>query len=90
MIKEFDALWHAGLWRRFDKAKALKLFLRQCKSADDLDPDVLEASSSGDMVTLLAASGQRCVVSTQRAVRQIWVAGKGLGIHFSFDEASNT
>jgi CyaY protein len=58
------------------------------KASDNIDPDILESSTSGDMVALTAASGQKCIVSTQRAVRQIWVAGKGLGIHFSFDEAS--
>jgi CyaY protein len=58
------------------------------KASDHVDPDILESSTSGDMVALTAASGQKCIVSTQRAVRQIWVAGKGLGIHFSFDESS--
>lgn len=64
------------------------IFRRLVEAADKLDPDVLEASTSGDMVSLAGANGQKCVVSTQRAVRQIWVAGKGLGIHFSYDEAS--
>lgn len=59
-------------------------------AADRVDPDVLEADSTGDMVTLAAASGEKCVVNTQRAVRQIWVAGKSQGIHFSYDEASGT
>ena len=66
------------------------VFKKLMKASDDLDPDILESSTSGDMVALTAASGQKCIVSTQRAVRQIWVAGKGLGIHFSFDEASQT
>lgn len=66
------------------------IFQKLMRAADQIDPDVIEASSSGDMVTLTSAKGQKCVVSTQRAVRQIWVAGKGLGIHFSFDEASST
>jgi CyaY protein len=66
------------------------IFQRLTKAADALDPDIIEASGSGDMVTLTSAKGQKCIVSTQRAVRQIWVAGKGLGIHFSFDEATQT
>src|SRR5271165_1985307 len=53
------------------------------RALDKVDPDVLDADSTGDMVTVTSASGQKVVVNTQRATRQIWVAGKGLGIHFS-------
>jgi CyaY protein len=65
-------------------------FKRIIAAADGLDPDVLEAESTGDMVTLTAASREKCIVNTQRAVRQIWVAGRGQGIHFSYDPASGT
>jgi CyaY protein len=66
------------------------VFKRVLAAADALDPDVLEAESTGDMVTLTTPSREKCVINTQRAVRQIWVAGKGQGIHFSYDEASGT
>ena len=49
-----------------------------------------EAESTGDMLTLTSASREKCVINTQRAVRQIWVAGKGQGIHFSYDDATGT
>ena len=65
-------------------------FKRIVAAADGLDPDVLEADSTGDMVTLTALSREKCIVNTQRAVRQIWVAGRSQGIHFSYDEASGT
>lgn len=65
-------------------------FKRILKAADAIDPDVLEADSTGDMVTLTARSGAKCIVNTQRAVRQVWVAGKGQGLHFSYDAASGT
>ncbi|MBX5482696.1 MAG: iron donor protein CyaY [Myxococcaceae bacterium] len=68
--------------------KVAQVFKRILAAADRLDPDVLEAESTGDMVTLTAASGEKCVVNTQRAVRQIWVAGKSQGIHFSWDDAT--
>ena len=55
------------------------------QALDRVDPDVLDADSTGDMVTITSASGQKVVVNTQRATRQIWVAGKGLGLHFSFE-----
>jgi len=63
-------------------------FKRILAAADALDPDTLEADSTGDMVTLTASSGEKCVVNTQRAVRQIWVAGKSQGIHFDYHEAT--
>ncbi|NOK05448.1 MULTISPECIES: iron donor protein CyaY [Myxococcus] len=65
-------------------------FKRILAAADTIDPDILEADSTGDMVTLTAASREKCIVNTQRAVRQIWVAGRGQGIHFDYDAATGT
>ena len=40
------------------------------------------------MVTITATkTGEKIVINTQRAVKQIWVAGKGAGLHFSFGSA---
>jgi CyaY protein len=66
------------------------VFKRVLAAADALDPDLLEAESTGDMLTLTARSREKCVVNTQRAVRQIWVAGKGQGIHFSYDATTGS
>lgn len=63
-------------------------FKRILAAADEVDPDQLDAESTGDMITLTSARGEKCVINTQRAVHQIWVAGKGQGIHFDYDEAS--
>lgn len=57
-------------------------FQRLVRALDEVDPDLLDTDSTGDMVTITAASGQKVIVNTQRATRQIWVAGKGMGIHF--------
>lgn len=65
-------------------------FKRIMAAADALDPDDLEAESTGDMVTLTTPSREKCIINTQRAVRQIWVAGQSQGIHFSLDEATGT
>ncbi len=65
-------------------------FRRLLAAADTLDPDILEADSTGDMITLTARSREKCVINTQRAVRQIWVAGTGEGIHFAYDDATGT
>jgi CyaY protein len=68
-----------------------KAFKRLLAALDSQDPDVLEAESTGDMVTITApANGQKVVVNTQRAVKQLWVAGQGLGIHFDYDAATDT
>lgn len=61
-------------------------FKRIVAAADKIDPDTLECDATGDMVTLTAPNGLKCIINTQRAVRQIWVAGMSQGIHFNFDE----
>ncbi|MCE9667827.1 iron donor protein CyaY [Myxococcus stipitatus] len=66
------------------------VFKKMLAAADSIDPDILEAESTGDMLTLTARSREKCIVNTQRAVRQMWVAGKGQGIHFDYDEATGT
>lgn len=64
-------------------------FKRLLQAADAADPDALEADSTGDMITFTGVrTGQKCVVNTQRAVRQLWVAGKSQGIHFDWDEGT--
>ena len=68
-----------------------KAFKRLMAALDSVDPDLLESESTGDMVTVTApANGQKVIVNTQRAVKQLWVAGGGQGIHFDFDLASAT
>jgi CyaY protein len=60
------------------------VFKKLVKAIDQVDPDVLEADATGDMVTITATkTGEKVIVNTQRAVQQIWVAGRGAGIHFS-------
>ena len=64
------------------------VFKRMLKALDAIDPDALDADSSGEMLTVTGnKSGQKVVVNTQRAVMQLWVAGKSQGIHFSWDGA---
>ncbi len=60
------------------------LFKRLLACADAVDPDLLECDATGDMVTFtVPRTGAKVIVNTQRAVSQIWVAGKGEGVHFS-------
>lgn len=59
-------------------------FKKLIAAVDASDPDLLECDSTGDMVTITAPkTGAKVIVNTQRAVSQIWVAGKGEGVHFS-------
>lgn len=66
-------------------AVAISSFFKRLVSAvDAADPDVLECDATSDMVTITASkTGSKIIVNTQRAVLQIWVAGKGVGVHFS-------
>jgi CyaY protein len=60
-----------------------QVFRRLVAAADAADPDLVECDATSDMVTLSSpTSGAKVVVNTQRAVRQVWVAGKGVGVHF--------
>lgn len=59
-------------------------FKRLVSAVDAADPDLLECDATQDMVTITASkSGQKVIVNTQRAVSQLWVAGQGVGVHFS-------
>lgn len=64
------------------------VFKRFLKALDAADPDALDADSTGEMVTITGnKSGLKVVINTQRAVHQLWVAGKSSGLHFSWDGA---
>jgi CyaY protein len=52
---------------------------------DDIDPEDVDIDSAGDVITLSFKSGKRCVINTQRPVRQIWLAGGSRAWHFSWD-----
>ena len=52
-----------------------------------VDPDVVEVTFAGDVLTLAFANGLRCIVNTQRPVQQIWLAAKDSAWHFSWDAA---
>lgn len=63
------------------------VFQRLLAAVDRADPDQLEAESTGEMVTLTTGGGEKLVVNTQGATRQLWVAGGGRGVHFSYQPA---
>ncbi len=55
---------------------------------DDIDADDADVESAGNTINITFRNGERCVVNTQSAVNQIWLAGKKSAWHFSYDEAS--
>ncbi len=74
-----------GLDEQTFDALATALFRRLIDAFDEVDPDAVDAETNGESVTVTAANGEKVVVSTQRATRQIWVAGRGEGVHFSYE-----
>ena len=59
-------------------------FKRISKALDETDPDVLDVVATSDKIDVAhVPSGEKVVINTQRAIWQIWVAGKGQGIHFA-------
>src|SRR5262245_18847248 len=77
-----------------DESSYEKLVARAFRRVEDalaeVDPDVVELTATGDMLTLQFASGVKCILNTQRAVRQLWLAARASAWHFSFDAASET
>jgi CyaY protein len=54
----------------------------------DVDPGDIDVDTAGDVLTLTMKNGVRCIVNTQRPVRQIWLAARANAWHFSYDESS--
>lgn len=57
---------------------------------EDVDPGDIDLDTGGDVLTLTMKNGVRCIVNTQRPVRQIWLAARSTAWHFSWDEATST
>jgi CyaY protein len=62
-------------------------FRRVEDALEGVDPDVVELTATGDMLTLQFGSGVKCILNTQRAVHQLWMAARASAWHFSWDEA---
>ncbi len=51
----------------------------------ELDPDDCDASLSMGVMTLEFADGNRFIINSHRAARQIWMAANVQAWHFSYD-----
>ena len=55
---------------------------------DAIDADDADVETAGNTIHIAFRGGARCVVNTQGAVSQIWLAGGQSGWHFSWDEGT--
>ena len=67
---------------------AHQTFRRIVDAFDDVDWKDADVETSGDVITITWSDRSRCIVNTQRPVRQIWLAGGDRAWHFSWDESS--
>lgn len=56
---------------------------------DDVDVAEADVETNGDVVTITWRDRTKCVINTQRPVRQIWLAGGDRAWHFSWDEPTS-
>jgi CyaY protein len=52
---------------------------------DAVDADLVDFDSAGDVITLTLRRTHKCVVNTQRAAGQIWLAAHARAWHFSWN-----
>jgi len=57
---------------------------------DSIDPDEAEADQNLDNVSISFANGTTFVINRQSAVQQIWLATNRVGLHFSYQEGSQS
>jgi iron donor protein CyaY len=57
------------------------------RAFDNVDPDVAECSVQFGALSIVFPTGQKCILSSQPSVQQLWmaVASKGIAYHFDYD-----
>ena len=58
------------------------------RAFEDVDAEVVDCETAGDVLTLGFKGGKRCVLNTQRPTHQLWLAANARAWHFSYDESS--
>jgi CyaY protein len=56
---------------------------------ENVDPDIVDAYTSGDVLSLTFADRSKCVLNTQRPTRQIWLAARARAWHFQYDASTH-
>ncbi len=62
---------------------------RAARWLENFDPDELDYSTAGGMVTLEFADGARFILNRQSAARQVWLAAGPHGYHFGYDASKD-
>lgn len=67
-----------------------KAFQKIERAFDDIDPDDAEFVLAQGAATISFRDRSKCILSTQPAVRQIWLAAasKGIAYHFNYEASS--
>ena len=65
-----------------------RAFERIDSALEQMDPDDVEGDRGGGYLTLQFRDASRCVISTQRPVREIWMAADRSAWHFGYEAAS--
>lgn len=57
------------------------------RAFENVDPDVAECNVQFGALSITLANGQRCILSSQPSVQQLWmaVAARGIAFHFDYD-----
>ena len=63
-----------------------KLFRAVENRLDQLEEEVDYDRTSDTLETTVEVNGLKIVISTQRAIQEIWLAGNSRGWHFQYDE----
>lgn len=63
-------------------------FRRILDGFDAIDSDDADVETAGNTLNITFRGGQRCVINTQSATHQIWLAGGKSAWHFSYDDAA--
>jgi CyaY protein len=68
--------------------KAADTLWRIEEAVESADADI-DFESNGDVLTLTFDNGSRVIVNKQGVLKQLWVAARSGGFHYSYDAARN-
>ena len=70
-------------------ARASELFKRVEEKLDELEDEIDYDPSPDKLLVSFEASEEKIVINTQRAIKEIWLAGNSRAWHFKFQKEKN-
>ena len=67
-------------------ARVSELFERVEEKLDEFEDDIDYDPSPDKLMVNFEKSGKKVVINTQRAIKEIWLAGNSRGWHFQFQQ----